>query len=146
MRPSSPQRLLLSGQSYRNFIETVHSPYTRISYRNSLQLYLRHRNVSGSCEELLQGDPRLIQSQIIDYVIHPREELNLSSSTINNRVAAVKKFYETNDIELKWRKIKSYIGKGKGARKKDKKDRAYTHDEIQGMLEKADQRGRISIF
>ena len=86
MRLSSPQRLLLSGQSYRNFIETLHSPYTRISYRNSLQLYLRHRNINGSCEELLQGEPKLIESQIIDYVIHLREELNLSSSTINNRV------------------------------------------------------------
>ena len=30
-------QLLITGQSYRNFIEAVHSPYTGISYRNSLQ-------------------------------------------------------------------------------------------------------------
>jgi hypothetical protein len=29
-------------------------------------------------------------------------------------MAAVKKFYNTNDIELKWAKIKSYVGKGNG--------------------------------
>jgi hypothetical protein len=29
-------------------------------------------------------------------------------------MAAVKKFYDTNDIELKWAKIKSYVGKGNG--------------------------------
>ena len=86
----------------------------------------------GVVKSDLQGEPKLIESQIIDYVIHLREELNLSSSTINNRVAAVKKFYETQKCiqQLNGRKIKSYIGKGKGARKKDKKDRAYTHDAI----------------
>jgi hypothetical protein len=28
-------------------------------------------------------------------------------------MSAIKKFYDTNDIELKWKKIKSYVGKGK---------------------------------
>jgi hypothetical protein len=53
-------------------------------------------------------------------------------------MAAVKKFYDTNDIELKWAKIKSYVGKGKG-RGEGRKDRPYTIKEISKMLEKADQ-------
>ena len=101
---------ILTGEAYRNFIEAVHSPYTRISYRNSLQLYMEYRKIDD-CQQLLEGDPRLIQDQLRDYIIYLREELKVATSTINNRIAAVKKFYETNDIELKWRKIKSYKDK-----------------------------------
>jgi integrase len=73
-----------------------------------------------------------------------KEENKLNANTINSRVSPVKKFYDTNDIELKWKRIKSYVGKGRN--KKYKKDRPYTHLEIQKMLEKADQRGRIAIL
>lgn len=134
----------LAGQPYRNFIETVHSPHTRIVYKNSLQVYMRFRNVDD-CSQLLQGDPRLIQSQIIEYIIYLREERKLGSNSINTNIAAIKKFYETNDIDLKWAKIKSYIGKGKG-RGGSKKDRPYTIKEISKMLEKTDQRGKVAIL
>src|SRR5215207_9046704 len=57
-------------------------------------------------------------------------------------MAIIRKFYDT--VELKWKKIKSYIGKGKD--KLNKKDRPYTRVKISKMLEKADQRGRIAIL
>ncbi|MPZ07678.1 MAG: hypothetical protein GEU26_14890, partial [Nitrososphaeraceae archaeon] len=134
-------QILLKGQAYRNFIETVHSPFSRITYRNSLQLYMQFRQVQD-CDQLLAEDPKIIQSQLIDYVISLREENKLNATTINTRLAAVKKFYDTNDIELKWKKIKSYVGKGR----KNKRDRPYTHLEITKMLVKADQRGRVAIL
>jgi integrase len=104
---------------------------------------MKHRRVDN-CDLLLEGDPRTLQQQIIDYIISLREENKLNANTINSRVSPVKKFYETNDVELRWNRIKSYIGKGRN--KKYKKDRPYTHLEIQKMLEKADQRGRIAIL
>jgi integrase len=136
-------QIVFTGQAYRNFIETIHSPYMRETYRNSLSLYLRYRGFN-TCEQLLEGDPKIIQSQLVDYIIYLREELQISQYTINGRIAAVKKFYETNDIELRWSKIKSYIGRG--TKRKNRKDRPYTHAEIAKMLEKADQRGRIAIL
>lgn len=48
----------------------------------------------------------MIQSQLIEYVIYMKEELKLSRNTIYSRLSAVEKFYETNDIELRWKKIK----------------------------------------
>jgi integrase len=60
-------------------------------------------------------------------------------------MAAIKKFYDTNDIALKWAKIKSYVDKGKG-RGGGRKDRPYTIKEISKMLEKADQREKIAIL
>jgi integrase len=140
---SGQSAIQLSGQPYRNFIETVHSPFSRAVYSNSLKLYMQYMKVED-CDQLLQGDPRLIQSQLVDYIIYLREEKKVVANTINTTMAAIKKFYDTNDFDLKWKKIKSYVGRGKN--KKNKRDRPYTHFEIQKMLEKADQRGRISIL
>lgn len=97
---------------------------------------------STEYEQLLKGDPRVIQSQIIEYVLHLRKQNTLTGRSINTRLSAIQKFYETNDVELKWKKIKSYIG----SRKKKMKDRAYTREEITKMLEKADQRERIVVL
>ena len=96
-----------------------------------------------SCDQYLFSEPALIQSQLIDYVIYLREEKKLVSKTINSNLVALKKFYDTNDVESKWKKIKMYVGKVK---KKGKKDRPYTHQEIAKMLEKSDQRTRIAIL
>ena len=82
----------------------------------------------------------MIQSQLIEYVIYMKEELKLSRNTIYSRLSAVQKFYETNDIELRWKKIKSYVGHG--GKKRSKKDRPYTHVEIAKMIEEADQKGK----
>ena len=54
----------------------------------------------------------MIQAQLIDYIIYLREERKVVAATINTTMASIKKFYDTNDIELKWKKIKSYVGRG----------------------------------
>jgi integrase len=140
---STTSTIILTGQSYRNFIEAVHSPFTRYSYKNSLSLYMQYKKID-SCDLLLQEDPRLAQQRLIDYIIYMGEELKISAATINTRIAPIKKFYDTNDIELKWKKIKSYVGRSKS--KNNRKDRPYTHYEISKMLEKADQRTRVVIL
>lgn len=98
------------------------------------------------CDQLLEGDVRLIQSQLIDYVIYLRQEQKLVARTINANMAAIRKFYDTNDIDLKWKKIKMYVHRNGNGRGKKKKDRGYTHFEISKMLEKADQRARVLIL
>jgi integrase len=140
------QETIFAGKSYRNFIETIHSPFTKYAYRNALLNYMKFKKVEN-CDLLLEGDPRIIQEQLIDYVIYNREELKIASNTINTKIAAVKKFYECNDIELRWKKIKSYVGRNRGKNGRNrKKDRPYSRAEIQKMLAKADQRGRVSIL
>jgi integrase len=99
-----------------------------------------------NCDLLIKEDPKIIQEQLIDYIIYMREELRNASHSINTRIAPIRKFYDCNDIELRWKKIKSYIGRNRSKRNNGKRDRAYTHTEIQRMLEKADQRGRVTIL
>jgi hypothetical protein len=65
-------QILLTGQAYRNFIETIHSPFSRISYKNSLVLYMQFRRIQD-CNQLIEEDPKIRQSQFIDYVISLRE-------------------------------------------------------------------------
>jgi integrase len=139
------QETVFSGKSYRNFIEVIHSPFTRSIYRNALFNYMRFKKVE-SCDLLLKEDPRVIEEQLIDYVIYNREELKIASNSINSKIAPIRKFYECNDIELRWKKIKSYIGRNRSKRNNGKRDRPYTHAEIAKMLEKADQRGRTTIL
>lgn len=93
-----------------------------------------------SCDLLLKEDPRIVEEQLIDYIIYNREELKIASLSINTKIAPIRKFYECNDIELRWKKIKNYVGrnKGKGGTGR-KKDRPYIHEEIQKMLEKEHQ-------
>jgi integrase len=136
---------LLAGKSYRNFIQAVYSPWSRIVYKNSLSLYMKYKNVEG-CDSLLTEDPRIIEGSLIDYIIHMREELKVASATINARIAAVRKFYDCNDIELRWIEIKSDVGRNRSKLNNGKKDRPYNHMEILRMLEKADQRERVAIL
>ena len=126
--------------AYRNFIESLPSPISKIVYRNNLKLYARYRK--AEIEKLLEGDPRLLQSQIIDYIIYLKNA-GLSGNSINTRIDSIKKFYESNDIDLRWKKIKGYIG---SRRKRVKKDRPYTHEEIKKILDKANERERVVIL
>lgn len=133
---------VLSGDPYKKFINAIDSVATRTVYRHSLKTYMKYREIER-CDQLLEGKPALIQSQLIDYVIHLKEERKLVSKTIYSNLVALKKFYDTNEVDLKWRNIKMYVGKVK---KKGKKDRPYTHEEIAKMLEKTDQRGKVAIL
>jgi integrase len=66
----------------------------------------------------------------------------VSHSLRSSRLAAVKKFYEMNDVILNWKKITQYLGE----KTKVVKDRAYTTEEIQQLLAKADERMRVVIL
>jgi hypothetical protein len=76
------QTLLLTGQSYFNLMEGVDLPFSILLYINLLRLHTEYRKAED-CKKLLQGDPRLIQAQIIDYIISLREELR--AVTIYNK-------------------------------------------------------------
>jgi integrase len=137
------EEILFTGQAYRNFIQAVHSPYSRGAYKNSLSLYLRYRGFN-TCEQILQEDQKIAQAHLVDYTIYMREELQLTKSTMNNRLAAVKKFFEKNQFELKWKHIKDYIGNG--GKRRNRKDRPYSLLEVQRMVGAADLRGKICIL
>jgi integrase len=90
---------------------------------------------------LMKQDSKTIETQIIAYLVSMRQQ-KLSRSILNNRLAAIKKFYEMNDVLLNWRKVSQYLGENT----RRFKDRAYTTEEIQQLLTKADERMRVVIL
>jgi hypothetical protein len=86
------EEILFTGQAYRNFIQAVHSPYSRIAYKNSLSLYLRYRGFN-TCEQILQEDQKIEQAHLVDYTIYMREELQLRKSTIREQACSCQKVF-----------------------------------------------------
>jgi integrase len=71
-----------------------------------------------------------------------RTEKNLAPATVSTQIAALHHFYEMNDVELKWNKIKSF---------KDEfhnvvEDRPYTREEIKLLVDRADLRNKAIIL
>jgi integrase len=133
------QQQLQQQQEYLNFINSLRSEATITNYRRALAHYMRFTNSNVS--ELLKHDNKAIESQIVKYLLSMREQ-KLCRGTLNLRLAALKKFYDMNDVLLNWKKISQYLGQDT----KRFKDRAYTTEEIQQLLTKADERMRVVIL
>jgi hypothetical protein len=105
------QKEELTRQCYRNFVESIKTTKTRKNYIQSLQYYMKYLGLGkDDYGSLLLDDHKLIQSNIINFTIWCRDTKLLSPSTINGNTAAIRKFYEMNDIELRWKRIKGYQG------------------------------------
>ena len=89
----------------------------------------------------MQQNPRMIESQIIDYIMTLRED-GISYSTIQYLIAPVFTFYQLNDILLNRKKVSRYLGEYK----RIVKDTAYTVEQIQIALQNADQRMRMLLL
>jgi hypothetical protein len=130
----SASEIVLQGKGYDSFINAIKSPKTKIAYAQSLRRYLNHRKMTEVDNLLLEQNPRLIESQIVDYVMTLRSE-GIAYTTIQFLIAPVLTFYSLNDVVLNKRKISRYFGEYR----KRVKDRAYTSDEIWKVLQTADQ-------
>jgi site-specific recombinase XerD len=93
-------------------------------------------------EELFTKDVKVIQKNIIDFLIYCKEIYKLSPATIHSYLAAIKRFYDMNDIVLNWKKIKAY--QGEFYRVVD--DEAYTHEQIKLLVDNANMRDKAIIL
>ena len=71
---------ILQGKGYFNFIYAIKSPATKIGYNNSLKRYLSHLKLKQVDDLLLHSaTPRIIESQIIDYIMTLRKDEYLTT-------------------------------------------------------------------
>ncbi len=80
-----------------------------------------------------------------DIITHYLVQLKLSASSKNLIFYSIKHALEMNDVILNWKKIKRFI-KGKTGNEIVGSDRGYTHEEIQKILQFADQRVKTAIL
>ena len=134
----------INSKSVKNFLKGFHSDSTKESYCKKLVQFLEfHDNVTA--DKLLQQakkNPKTIQHMIIDYIEERKSKV--SGSTLQQTRAALKHFFEMNDIEdgINWSKISKIIPHAK----KTGSDRAPTIEEIRLMLELADTRTKCVIL
>jgi integrase len=125
-----------------NFINAIKSPASKYVYSNSLRRYLNHLKIKDVNNLLTHSsNPRLIESQIIDYIMTLRND-GLAYATVQFLLAPVLTFYQLNDVLLNRRKITRYLREYKRV----VKDRAYTTEEISKALQTADERMRLVIL
>jgi integrase len=107
-----------------------------------MRRYMNHLKLTNADDLLLlQSDKKIIESQVIKYIMSLKNE-GVSYSTIKFLVAPVFTFYQLNDIVLNRKKILRYLGEYK----KVVRDTAYTIEQIQQALQNADQRMRMIIL
>jgi len=134
----------INSKSVKNFLKGFHSDSTKESYCKKLVQFLAfHQNITAD-KLLLQAkkNPKTIQHMIIDYIEERKSKV--SGSTLQQTRAALKHFFEMNDIEdgINWSKISKIIPHAK----KTGSDRAPTIEEIRTMLELADTRTKCVIL
>jgi site-specific recombinase XerD len=136
---SSPTSTSLA---FRNLTETCRSPATRRVYTMALRFFMDYLHLPyDAYDKLLEKEPKLIQMDICDFITHLRKAGH-SPASVSTYLAAIRKFYDMNDIDLHWRKIHSF----EGEKEKVAEDRPYTHSEIQTLLEKTTYRNRSIIL
>ncbi len=134
---------------YANFINSLSSKATKDDYGMTIKDFMRFLGIpEGNYADLVEGkDKNAIEIQIKSYLVYLRQERGVTYQTANHYLSAIKAFYyENSDFEFKWKRIKNHLGEDTGPAKKGK-DRGYTLEEIQIMLENArDPRTKVAIL
>ncbi len=120
------------------FSKSIDNKTTREGYIEVLKQFLKFCH-SSSYEDILYTEKEC-ENKLIDFLISLSER-GLSKSYINKCFCGIRRFYEINDYNLKWTKIRRFIS----SNQKQKKDRPYTREELQKMMEHADLREKIII-
>ena len=126
--------------AYYNFINSLDSEYTKINYKFCLEKFLNHYQID--LETLLKLPQDELSHLIIKYLV----EKKISKQYKNLMSASLKHACEINDVVLNWKKIKKFINSEKTGNETNGRDRAYTHEEIQKILEFGDQRIRTMFL
>ena len=119
--------------SIQLFFDSIKSPQTKLKFSVYLKKY--------GHENLKLTSARDIEQQVIQFIINMKNQ-GKNYYAISNYVNAIISFYRINDVILNTKKIIRFMPE----RRRVKKDRAYTQEEISKLLEIADERMRTVIL
>jgi len=118
------------------FEQSIKSEETKKVYLACLNKYLQFPR-----KNLAESDPKKVEEHIINFVISLKKQ-GKGLSAIHNYVCAIYKYYRIKDVYLNTNKINQFLPEFR----KSKKDRKYEYEEIQKLLEIADDRFRTVIL
>lgn len=129
-------QVLESKTPFERFLEVIHNKRTRQEYTSCLRLFMEHYQIT-EYEELLKISTEQVGDMIIQYILLMKKK-GLSEGLITQRIAALRKFFIVNQMNLNW----DYINLHKGEFQKKNRLEAYTKEQIQKLLEICDHRTR----
>ena len=136
---------IIQCQEYRYFLDSIAAEATKKTYAHAMEQFCDYiKNPDVSLLVAAGREPRLIEAQVIDYIVHLKDK-GLSYSRLNVVLAALFHFYTMNDVTLNRKKVSRFIGK-KNMKAGSEKGRAYTRDQIAQILAVADERIKAIIL
>lgn len=126
------------------FINSIKSKATKRAYLIYLQKFMnfvKAETINDLIYNFKDKDPKDIERRIIEFIIRMKKEGG-NFGSIHNYVAPVITFYKINDIILNTKKINMVMP----AKTRVRKNRGYEYEEIQKLLEIADERMRAVIL
>jgi integrase len=127
-------------EAYFNFVNSINSDVTRKNYEYCLSRFLKYCNLD--LDSLLKLSQQELSNLIIKYLVSQK----ISSQYKNVIMATIKHACEMNDVILNWKKLKKFIKSEKTDNEINGKDRGYTHEEIQKILDFSDQRLKTAFL
>lgn len=115
-------------RSFMLFENSIHSQATLKAYNYAIGKFIQYFKLRDH-DSLASMNNKMLQEMIEDYVMHLKSK-DLSKSSVSMPVNAMQLFCESNDVEIRWKKIRRMIPQQK---KKTGKN-AYTTDNIAKML------------
>jgi hypothetical protein len=135
----SSTKMHLQQQYYRNFLESIRTQAARQTYDFHFKKFTQF--IEGTEGNLLNENPRVIESRIIDYIIYLKNK-GRSRSLVSTAVCAISHFYTMNDVVINKKKINTFVG----ARTNKHKDIGYNTNQIRRLLEVCDDRIKVMVL
>ena len=132
--------MLMQQRSLLLFENSIKSEATKLEYLKNLNRFKDFYKLKDY-DSILGIPEKKIQEMVEDYVMDMKSKL--SPNTIPTRVYPLQAFFEINDVEIKWRKIRRLFP----AKVKKSGRKAYTTEDVQDILQNCqDLRNRAIVL
>ncbi|MGD1834308.1 MAG: hypothetical protein ACPKQO_01120 [Nitrososphaeraceae archaeon] len=99
---------IINNEPYVNFVSSINSKYTENAYRRILAGFMKFCGIYDlDSSKLLKYSNIEIENKIRDLIINMKNNNN-TKSAIAVTCAAIKHFYEMNDVYLRWKKLEKF--------------------------------------
>lgn len=110
------------------FENSIHSKSTLKAYTYALEKFTQYFKLKDF-DSISSMDNKMFQEMVEDYVMHLKSK-SLSRSSVSMPINALQLFCDSNDVEIRWKKIRRMIPQ----QKKRSGRNSYTTDDISKML------------
>jgi integrase len=130
--------VLQENKLYSNFINSLRSPDTKKHYSYVLKQFMAFHKIDEYSTLMVMDK----EEKIKEYVVYLVSQ-GASTSRFRILFAALKNFYEMNDVEnINWHKLKRFMGEEVPKHE----DRRYYHEEIHALVTTANMKLKAAIL